>query len=413
MSEFSESYHIRTTAPKAVLGRLRQAGFAGLAFPPANGWLTFVPFPTCRALGRFAQAGQPLSAVAEEPVLEYQFAEDHGWSLVLYRPGHPLSRLAQAWDPEPAADTSEFDIDGLVEMVADPAAANAIRGLLATVPAPDVALRFAEALGLPAYRWLSPAYAQNDPDSFKAQGARQVGSRPKDPLAGIVCPPVREVVFPRPDLSACEALELFNGVMGKSHADWFPAEIFCQGGPPILNAEGRLTHGGSWCVKYRQAEGPAVIRASVTPASGNRLVFMADRIDFIGNRPMPEAHVDRRPPVALPADMADSPEIMAAAMVFPVPDDLGPASTTMIHLGRPWTEMTHWEVNRWWRHRHNPHERVAELAQAVDVHSARLLGSTFRRFDGRDVVGMPADFGGEDDRLKDDPPVDPFADWTE
>ena len=98
MSEFSTSYHNRTGDSKETLSRLRRGGFSGLAFPPANGRLTFAPFPICEALGRSMHAGEPLMAVPGMPVLEYTFAEDHGWSFTLHRPEAVPSRLQQSWE---------------------------------------------------------------------------------------------------------------------------------------------------------------------------------------------------------------------------------------------------------------------------------------------------------------------------
>ncbi|MDV6330052.1 hypothetical protein [Asticcacaulis sp. 201] len=330
-------------------------------------------------------AGEPLMAVSGMPVLEYIFAEDHGWSFTLHRPKAVPSRLQQSWDTEPVIDTSELDLDSVTQLAIDATQARVIRNLLSATPGAEIAPAFAEALGLPVYRWLSPDYAQSDPDSFKERGARQIGTLPKNPLSGIICPPVREISLPRSDLSAREALALCNGVMGKSHPEWFPVQVFSQGGGSILNHDGRLAHGGEWCVKYRQAEGPAVIRASIRPDLGAQLVFMAERIDFIGKHPMPEAHIDRRPPLALPDDILDSPEVMATASRVAVPDDLGLPKSIMLFLGRAWVEPIHWEIRKhWWDQ--SPHVTVAELVQAVDWREERLLGSVFERLDGNTIV---------------------------
>jgi hypothetical protein len=385
VSEFSTSYHIRTDASKETLSRLRQGGFSGLAFPPANGWLTFVPFPMCEALGRSMDTPERLMTVSGMPVLEYSFAEDHGWSFTLYSPEAVPSRLQQSWDFEPATDISELEIESVVQLATDATQARIIRNLVSATPGAEIATAFAEALGLPVYRWLSPDYAQSDPDSFKERGARQIGTLPKNPLSGIICPPVREVSLPRPDLSARDALALCNSVMGKSHPDWFPVEVFSQGGGSILNATGRLTHGGEWCVKYRQPEGPAVIRASIRPDLGSRVVFLAERIDFIGTYRMQEAHIDRRPPLALPDDILDSPEVMATASTVAVPDDFGQPRSIMLFLGRAWVEPIQWEVTkRWWDQ--SPLQTVASLVQAVDWREERLLGSVFERLDGNTVI---------------------------
>ena len=45
VSEFSSSFHIRTTSPTDTEQRLGKAKLSGLVFGPKNDWLTFVPYP--------------------------------------------------------------------------------------------------------------------------------------------------------------------------------------------------------------------------------------------------------------------------------------------------------------------------------------------------------------------------------
>jgi hypothetical protein len=45
VSEFSRSFHIRTSSASKTERCLRESKMSGLLFGPANGWLTFVPYP--------------------------------------------------------------------------------------------------------------------------------------------------------------------------------------------------------------------------------------------------------------------------------------------------------------------------------------------------------------------------------
>jgi hypothetical protein len=64
---------------------------------------------------------------------------------------------------------------------------------------------FAERLGLPAYRWLSPDYVEKDTQHFINAGARKMGRRPAKP-ATTKLPAPRKLDLPKPGLTAREAL---------------------------------------------------------------------------------------------------------------------------------------------------------------------------------------------------------------
>jgi hypothetical protein len=83
MSEFSSSYHIRTEDSQVIERLLRRAKISGIAFGPANGWLTFVPYgdlPAYRRLPDAADFTADISRAVGCPVLHYRYAEDHGWT---------------------------------------------------------------------------------------------------------------------------------------------------------------------------------------------------------------------------------------------------------------------------------------------------------------------------------------------
>lgn len=164
MSEFSESFHIRTAAPKEALKALRKAKIGGVVFPARNGWLSFVPFAdTPLLLDPTSQAQKILEATAM-PVLHYRFAEDHGWSFELHRPNEPPVAYECVWDSENTENRTRFDAGALSEIMDGAVTGTAIEAVLAGPEHFEDAYRFAELLKLPAYQWLSPESAVTEQD---------------------------------------------------------------------------------------------------------------------------------------------------------------------------------------------------------------------------------------------------------
>lgn len=180
MSEFSESYHIKTDIPDETLRRLVDAGLSGLVFPPASGWLTFVPY----GLSEFPFSGagtQPILGAVDQPVLWYVYAEDHGWQFALLQPGHDPTGFECWWDPEPSSDRSFLNIDALIAVMPRSDRASEVDDILRTMTMEEAVddppgPRFAALLGLPSYSWLSESYAQSDPSPFLRSGARVIGT---------------------------------------------------------------------------------------------------------------------------------------------------------------------------------------------------------------------------------------------
>jgi len=302
VSEFSQSYHVWTEEPDETLKRIRQAGFAGFAFVPKGGWLTLVPFAFAKPCLEPGGALRTLRNAARQPILEFRFAEDQGWTFALHQLGKPVIAYEQWWDPAPLTDDARLETCDLADMVGA-VSAQQLERLLASTPAPDNARKFAELLRLPAYKWISPAYAQADPDSFKAMGATMIGRRPKDLVERIDCPRHRAFDYARSDMTALEALAQANALMKPTHPNWFPVRLFAQGWGRVVNAEGRLENGGDWGVEYRQADGPACIQVTLMPWL-RKVAFKAGRVDFIGKHPVPAHLLDPRPPEMLPRSVS-------------------------------------------------------------------------------------------------------------
>ena len=72
MSEFSESYHLRSERADDAIELLRRAKRKGYVYEPVNGWVSFVADD-----GTF-EPDEQIVADARHPLLHFVSAEDHG-----------------------------------------------------------------------------------------------------------------------------------------------------------------------------------------------------------------------------------------------------------------------------------------------------------------------------------------------
>ncbi|HEV2674259.1 MAG TPA: hypothetical protein VGV37_06925 [Aliidongia sp.] len=379
MSEFSESYHFRTMVSDEFLARLRKAGYSGFAFPPKRGWLTFIPFAFCKPCLKAGGADSLLTAVGET-VLQHRYAADYGWSFSLHRPREKRIAYEHWWDPKSSTNAVELDLEALAEAVE--VSSEAIKAFFSVPPSAGDSSRFAELLGLPAYRWVSPAYSQEDPESFIQKGAKMIGRRPKDVTEFIRCPPSRIVDLPRPDLSALEALATTNSLMKMAGAGWFAIQIHSQGGWPVTNASGRLAEGGQWIVTYRRSEKADYIKVGVNRSNG-RVTALPGRIDFAGKHRLPEDAIDRTPPEPLPREILDSTQIASTPIEEPVPGHCEEAMRLM-RLFRSIDGLLIWSLMRVWG-RANGDPKIV-MNQYFDARSGVILVEDYSRsLDGIEI----------------------------
>ncbi|WP_395699469.1 hypothetical protein [Aquabacterium sp.] len=168
MSEFSESYHLRSPSRRDASSLLARAGLAGFVFPAQDGWVSFV------AAGTPFQPNATLLAANEGLLLRWAYGEDHGWGFDLHGGTQRLLGYGCDWE-----DEIRFDA-GFDPVALERALGLALPGLRGTagrrIFAPGgfeqlfeykPAYAFAAALGLRHYRWLSYAYLSNDAASGK------------------------------------------------------------------------------------------------------------------------------------------------------------------------------------------------------------------------------------------------------
>ncbi|XFA72521.1 hypothetical protein RYO59_000747 [Thermosynechococcaceae cyanobacterium Okahandja] len=164
MSEFSESYHLRSERSEDAVELLRSVHRRGYVYPPSNGWVTFV------VAGRTFEPDEELVSAATQPLLYYQFAEDHGWGFALFERGTPVSHYSCYWDEDDLeVEAAQYSRQALEQRipVLDAALLDVVEGWLDPQDIDELleaepAKLFAQALGLEHYNWLSFDYVAQD-----------------------------------------------------------------------------------------------------------------------------------------------------------------------------------------------------------------------------------------------------------
>jgi len=163
MSEFSESYHLKFSSPEDAANLLRRSGLKGYAFPPGNGWITFVVED-----GSFEP--DPLILDANEDILlHFVSAEDHCWSFAIFDGPTQICAYRCDWGDGVEFDDSSYSSEALLPLIAP--------GGITTLADLEVAFRltsfdeildvqpsqiFARAVGLEHYEWVAFDYVARD-----------------------------------------------------------------------------------------------------------------------------------------------------------------------------------------------------------------------------------------------------------
>ena len=137
----------------------------------------------------------------------------------MVKPGQFLGLFSCAWDHEPIAVYDNLDRQTLEEIVHAPSVERFLRETEPSVDKTPLAFGFAEAIGLPAYRWLSPRYIEKDTQHYVDAGARKIGRKPS-PAPKTALPSPVKLELPQTDLTAREALALLVPIMTWCHPPW-------------------------------------------------------------------------------------------------------------------------------------------------------------------------------------------------
>jgi hypothetical protein len=173
MSEFSESYHLRTENSSDAVELLRRAGLNGFVYPPTGGWVSFV------AEGGDFEPDERIVSVAGRVLLHYVCAEDHGWNFTLFDGAKVISRYRCDWEDEVLVASAEYDRTALLPFVAPAKSAvfEDFESRLRPADLDDVmesepSKLLAQALGLEHYDWLDYDHLARDfhetPENYPA-----------------------------------------------------------------------------------------------------------------------------------------------------------------------------------------------------------------------------------------------------
>ena len=169
MSEFSESFHLRSEVQADGERLLRRAGFGGAVFSAVRGWVTIV------AACDLYEGVEAMAGANEGVLLHYFYAEDHCWQFAVYEGGRKICRYECDWVEDFGFDDSGVDKAVLVGLLRD----KSLEGELESVLRPagieaiitdSPAYRFAELVGLEHYEWLGGGHLgeieERDPEAI-------------------------------------------------------------------------------------------------------------------------------------------------------------------------------------------------------------------------------------------------------
>lgn len=325
MSETSESYHIRTTDPKSMIGQLRAEGLAGIVFYSDAQWLTFVPYDHG---GNFPGIHMDnIVRCARAPVFWYLYSEDYGWGFRIAGPEFNPVTLEFGWNE--AAESSQPDVlhTAFKQLDLDAEQITAIDGLLAEAIKSDVesptAYRIAAILKLPAYKWLSPNYVTVDTDDFVKSGGRRIGRKPKQNSRRIATPANRTIKIPDRGVTAREAFEFINPIMTEFGTEWFPVGISCSG--IGVDRNGRLRDGTYWTIDCRSRQTDGYVTVDLWP--DGRLFFKGEIFPDL-----PADFPTQPDPIPLPAIWMDSSDILPIVLSDPEFMEFGTQSQIFLRL---------------------------------------------------------------------------------
>jgi hypothetical protein len=170
MSDFSESYHLRTERTDDAIELLKGLGRKGFVFEPANGWVTFV------VDGGNFEPDQQIVAKARQPLLHFVSAEDHGCGFWLFDQGKVVSAYACEWENDITVDDAKYSRQALERLVpsADGPSLDEFERRMRPEDIEELfganpSRVFAQAVGLEHFEWVSYDYIATDgPDEHGA-----------------------------------------------------------------------------------------------------------------------------------------------------------------------------------------------------------------------------------------------------
>ncbi|WP_138495020.1 hypothetical protein [Paenibacillus pinistramenti] len=161
MSEFSQSYHLKSSDSAAAVQLLEQAGKGGIVFPARSGWVTFVV--------------EDAEFIADEAIVSlnpgllvyYFYAEDHGWGAQVFNQAELVFDYECEWEEDMIVHKKLYDLKVIQQLAEEQGRdAGELKRILDEENEHEEpfafeeppAYLFAETVGLPHYQWLAASY---------------------------------------------------------------------------------------------------------------------------------------------------------------------------------------------------------------------------------------------------------------
>ncbi|SFF17492.1 hypothetical protein SAMN04487969_116113 [Paenibacillus algorifonticola] len=160
MSEFSDSYHMKSNHRENAVKLIENSGNKGFVFEEANGWVTFLIEGPAYDINESVMSWNP------GLIVHYMYAEDHGWELRIFNKDEIVFEYKCDWTDEISTEKEIFDIDIIKELIVQQG--NPISNLEELFDLRDFdyeespAYKLAELIGLVNYEWVSADYFSKD-----------------------------------------------------------------------------------------------------------------------------------------------------------------------------------------------------------------------------------------------------------
>ena len=153
MSEFSESFHLKTDAKNEGKKLLKSIGVNGIVFEETNGWVTVIHE------GELNSQISPMSSY-NGIIVHYMYAEDHAWMLNVFYQGNSVCNFVCAWDPEIHIEDKSLNFKELSKLIVSYESLQEFEELFSLNEIEKIfkvnpAYTFAKLIGLEHYKWLS------------------------------------------------------------------------------------------------------------------------------------------------------------------------------------------------------------------------------------------------------------------
>lgn len=161
MSEFSESFHLKSDRQEEGVALLEKVSLKGYVLPPHNNWVSFVLEEY-----QYEQLNEDLIKANKGLLVHYTFSEDSDWTISVYKGSQRVMHYSCSWEDGIAINNEELNLDIVKDLAAVEVSEEELRDLFypededALFDSPP-AYRIAEILGLRHYSWFGYNYVKD------------------------------------------------------------------------------------------------------------------------------------------------------------------------------------------------------------------------------------------------------------